>query len=114
MSSTEAEYIAATEACKEVLWLQMFLDELGFAPTEATTLQCDNQSAIALCRDSKFHARTKHMDIRYHFICEVIDNRELSVKYVVSGDNPADILTKALGKTKFQSFLNVLGLRAVD
>jgi len=75
-------------------------------------LRCDNQSAIALCRDSKFHARTKHIDIRYHFICEAVSDRKMEIHYVPSNENLADIMTKALGRTQFEKFVKMLGLRA--
>ena len=65
LSTTEAEYIAATEACKELLWIKMFIQELGFKQQRYVML-CDNQSAIHLGKNSTFHARSKHIDVRYH------------------------------------------------
>ncbi|KAL5564826.1 hypothetical protein UlMin_027990 [Ulmus minor] len=67
LSSMEVEYIAATEAVNEGLWLQGLLKELGFLKGKATVF-CDNQSAIHLCKNHMYHERTKHVDIRYHFI----------------------------------------------
>lgn len=67
LSSTEAEYIAATEACKEILWLQKFLQELGMKQ-DRYNLYCDSQSAIHLCKNVTFHSRSKHIDVRYHWI----------------------------------------------
>ncbi|GJX70823.1 putative RNA-directed DNA polymerase [Tanacetum coccineum] len=71
LSTTEAEYMAATEACKELLWLKRFLQELGFKQQRYAVL-CDNQSAIHLAKNSMFHKRTKHIDIRYHWIRDAI------------------------------------------
>ncbi|GKE22936.1 retrovirus-related pol polyprotein from transposon TNT 1-94 [Tanacetum coccineum] len=71
LSTTEAEYMAATKACKELLWLKRFLQELGFKQQRYAVL-CDNQSAIHLAKNSMFHKRTKHIDIRYHWIRDAI------------------------------------------
>lgn len=67
LSTTEAEYIAATEACKEMLWIQRFLGELGIKQ-DKYVLYCDSQSAIHLAKNPAFHSRTKHIDLRYHWI----------------------------------------------
>jgi hypothetical protein len=74
-------------------------------------IRCDNQSAIALCKDSKFHARTKHMDIRYHYIREQVADGRLNVLYIPSASNPADILTKPLPRKAHEIFVAKLGLR---
>ena len=71
LSTTEAEYIAATEACKEMLWMQQFLGELGIKQ-EKYVLHCDSQSAIHLVKNLAFHSRTKHIDLRYHWIRHVL------------------------------------------
>ena len=79
LSSTEAEYIAQTHTAKEALWLHNFLWELHSAPDDLLILNCDNQGAIALTKDNKFHMHTKHIDVRYHFICEVVEDRKVAV-----------------------------------
>ena len=68
ISSTEAEYIAAAHAAKEAIWLRRLLTELGENLEFSTTLFVDNQSAIAIARNPKFHDRTKHIEVRYHFL----------------------------------------------
>ncbi|GKB50538.1 retrovirus-related pol polyprotein from transposon TNT 1-94, partial [Tanacetum coccineum] len=73
LSTTEAEYVAATEAYKELLWLKRFLQELGFKQQRYAVL-CDNQSPIYLTKNSMFHKRTKHIDIRYHWIRDAIED----------------------------------------
>jgi hypothetical protein len=110
LSSTEAEYIAQTHAAKELIWLRAFLGELTIPFSEPTTLHCDNQGAIALSKDNKFHARTKHIDIRYHFIREAVENKKIHMHYVPTDDNVADIFTKPLAKPKFEKFVKMLGL----
>src|SRR5882762_4938951 len=114
LSTTEAEYIAQSHAAKEALWLRTFIGELRGKPTQPLTIHCDNQGAIALSKDNKFHARTKHIDIRHHFIREAIEDWKLSVVYIPTDDNPADIFTKPLAKAKFRRFVELLGLREID
>ena len=73
LSTTEAEYVAATEASKEIIWLQRFMDELG-KKHDMGTLYSDSQSAIHLARNSAFHSRTKHIQLKYHFIWLVLED----------------------------------------
>ena len=110
LSSTEAEYVAQTHAAKELIWLRTILGELNSPFEEPTTLNCDNQGAIALAKDNKFHARTKHIDIRYHFICEAVVDGSINMQYIPTNDNIADIFTKPLAKAKFERFVEKLGL----
>ena len=111
LSSTEAEYIAQTHAAKEALWLRSFVDEVRGGGEQPMTINCDNQGAIALAKDNKFHSRTKHIDIRYHFIREAVEDKKIMVSYIPTEENVSDILTKALAKPKFQRFVELLGLR---
>ena len=113
LSSTKAEYITQTHAAKEALWLHSFLRELRSAPDDLLILNCDNQGAIALAKDNKFHARTKHIDVRYHFICKAVEDGKVAVQYIPTGDNVSDIFTKPLAKAKFQELAELLGLRAI-
>jgi hypothetical protein len=110
LSSTEAEYIAQTHAAKELIWLRTFLGEINVPITTPITLHCDNQGAIALSKDNKFHARTKHIDIRYHFIREAVENDLINMQYIPTDENVADIFTKPLPKPKFEKFVAMLGL----
>ena len=110
LSSTEAEYVAQTHAAKEGIWLKSFISEIGGGEGKPLTISCDNQGAIALAKDNKFHARTKHIDLRYHFIHEAVENGKVKVKYVPTDDNVSDIFSKALPKPKFQWMVGLLGL----
>ena len=74
------------------------------------TISCDNQGAITLAKDNKFHARTKHIDLRYHFIHEVVEDGKIQVKYILTDDNVSDIFTKPLPRPKFTKFMELLGL----
>jgi ATP-dependent helicase YprA (DUF1998 family) len=111
LSSTESEYIGLTHASKEILWVQQFLGEIFFKFQTPSQLYSDNQGAIALARNNKYHARSKHIDIRYHFIHQVLERNDIDITYVPTEQNIADIFTKALPTSKFNHFRNLLGLR---
>jgi transposase InsO family protein len=109
LSTTEAEFIAATEACKEMLWMKRFLQELG-QEQEKYVLHCDSQSAIHLCKNSSFHSRSKHIDVRYHWIREVLENRQLWLEKIHTDDNGSDMMTKTLPKHKHESCRSSAGM----
>jgi hypothetical protein len=109
-SSTEAEYIAISEASRESVWLRCLLRELEILPEGPTTLFCDNNGAIALSFDQAFHARVKHVDVQYHFIREQVESKGILVKRVPSAENVADIFTKPLGRPLFEKHRARLGL----
>ena len=96
LSTTEAEYIALTAVAREVLHLQVLLEEIYGPVSSPIPIYCDNQGAIALASKTKFHARTKHIDIRYHFVRHLIRTRILDLSYCPTEENVANIFTKAL------------------
>jgi hypothetical protein len=110
LSTTEAEYVAATHAVKEALWLRTFISAVFGEIAGPTTIFSDNQSAIALTKDHQYHARTKHIDVRYHFIRWVIQEGKVTLKYCPTNDMLADPFTKALPSAKVKQFANALGL----
>ena len=110
LSSTEAEYIAANLALQEAIWLRSLLSDLGFVQKQPTSINEDNQSAIALCKNPKFHSRTKHFDIKYRFIREKRKDSAITLKYCATEHMIADAMTKALGKIKFQRFKDLMGV----
>jgi hypothetical protein len=112
LSTTEAEYIAATHVTKEALWIRMFLAEIAQPLAQPVTLYCDNQSVISISRNDQFHAHTKHIDIRYQFICNVATRRLISVHYCPTNDMPADMLTKALSVPQLTHLHIAVGLRS--
>jgi transposase InsO family protein len=112
LSTAEAEYVAATHAAKETLWLRKLVHELFPSLIASTPLYCDNQAAIKLIEDDNYHARTKHIDIRYHFIRYTVQSGALDVIYCPTEDMVADILTKALPKWKTIYHNSTLGLRS--
>jgi hypothetical protein len=102
LSSTEAEYMALTQATKEALWLKRFLVELGQYNGGPVRIMVDNQSCMALARNPEFHARTKHIDIQCHFIREVVANEEVDLEYCPTREMVADVQTKPLPRDKHQ------------
>ena len=113
LSSTESEYVALTHSSKDILWIHKFLSELSsiFSFDLPTTLFCDNQGAIRLSKDSTFHARTKHIDVHFHFIRQTISSGNITLKYCPTSDMIADIFTKSLAHVKFIKFRELLGLQ---
>ena len=101
ISTTEAEYVAATEACKEMVWMQGFMEELGKKQADCK-LYSDSQSTIHLAKNSAFHSRTKHIDIRYYFICSLLEDGSIALKNIHTSENPADILTKVVTREKLK------------
>ena len=111
LSTTEAKYVTLTHAAKEAIWLRNFIGEV-FAPlTSPTTLHCNNQSAVAIATNGNFHARTKHIDICYHFIRFIIENSSLKLIYCPMDNITVDTLTKALPSLKAKHFATSLGLQ---
>ena len=108
--TTKAEYVAMTHPAKEVLWLRSFVGEVFGPVVDATTLFCDNQSAITLAKDGKFHARTKHIDIHYHFIHYIIKDSTINLIYCLTDEMVMDILTKALPNAKAKHFAVTISL----
>ncbi|XP_048620129.1 secreted RxLR effector protein 161-like [Brassica napus] len=107
LSTTEAEYMALSEATKEGLWLREFCGELSFN-SEFFKLHCDAQSAIFLAKNSVHHDRTKHVASKIHFIRDIIDFGMVKVLKIHATLNPADILTKSLPGNAFEKHLVTL------
>ncbi|KAL2231405.1 UNVERIFIED_CONTAM: Retrovirus-related Pol polyprotein from transposon TNT 1-94 [Sesamum indicum] len=107
LSTTEAEYIATTEAFKEALWLSGLLNEIGFLKKKPVIFS-DSQSAIQLCKNPVFHDRTKHIDVRYHFIRDIVGKNKIQLEKISSDENPADMGTKCLPIEKFCTTLEYL------
>jgi hypothetical protein len=102
LSSYEAEYIAATTAACQGIWLARLLGDLKNTATEAVGLKVDNKSALALIKNLVFHERSKHIQTRFHFIQESLENGEIRLEFISTRGQLADILTKALPKARFQ------------
>jgi histone deacetylase 1/2 len=101
-SSTEAEYRSLAVTCTEILWIQYLLAELQIPLASTPTLWCDNLGATFLAANPMFHARTKHVEIDYHFVRERVASNELHVRFLCSKDQLADIFTKPLPTSRFE------------
>jgi hypothetical protein len=110
LSTTEAEYVAAIEASKEMIWLQRFMEELG-KKQENNMLYCDSQSVIHLAKNSVFHSKTKHIQLRYHFIRSTLEDGHLKLEKIHTSQNPVDMLTKGVTMEKLSSYSVSVGLQ---
>ena len=108
LSSTEAEYVALSQCACELKFLSMLLKEMKVRLKLPIMLREDNTGAIFLTSNDVMSQRTKHIDTRHHFVREMIANGEVSVKYIRSEMNPADMMTKNLGSEKFLMFSEMI------
>lgn len=110
LSTAEAEYTAACSAATEAVWIRTFLKEIGFEQKEATVINEDNQGCIAMSKNPEYHSRTKHIDIRTHFIREKVYSREITLNYIPTKEMIADLLTKGLPANQFITLRSGLGV----
>jgi hypothetical protein len=113
LSSCEAEFMAATTAACQALWLRGLLAEITGWKEETVTLKVDSQSAMALMKNPVFHGKSKHINTRYHFIRECIEREEIKVEHISGKLQKADILTKALPRQKFEEMKELLGMKII-
>jgi len=109
LSTTEVEYMAVSGACKELNWLKGLYAELCGVDS-CINLFYDSQSTIYLTKDQMFHERTKHIDIKYHFVHDVINDGKLKVCKINTHNNPADMMTKHVPVAKFELWSSLVGL----
>lgn len=109
LSTTEAEYMAVTEAFKEAIWVHGLIEDLGI-DQENVEVFCDSQSAICLAKNQVHHSRTKHIDVRFHFIREIVEEGDVLLQKIPTADNPADMLTKVVSGIKFKHCLDLINI----
>lgn len=109
LSTTEAEFVALTEAMKESLWLKGILKEFRVVQKRVTVF-CDNQSSIHLSKHQGYHKRTKHIDVKLYFVRNVTEKRVVKVSKIAIQENPTDCFTKSLPTLKFRLCLGHFGL----
>ena len=114
LSSAEAEYVAAWSACGEAVWLQKLIAKLFDLELEETYIFYDNQSWMKLSENSVCHDKSKHIEIKYHYIREMIQKGETKLQYVPTDEKVADVLTKPLSIVKFDNFRDKLGVIQKD
>jgi len=108
--TTEAEYIALGEVSKHVIWLSRLLWDLAY-PVDTVEIMGDNRGSLFLSQDPIFHKRMKHIDIRHHFIRDLVNKKKIKLSHVPTSEMAADCLTKALSRVKLASCLSKIGLR---
>ena len=107
---TEAEYVRATHATQEALWLRQMLFDLGIHQSDPTTIWCDNQSSIALSSNPGSYTHTKHIAIQHHFVHNTIACGLIHLSWIPTEKQVTDILTKDLGRIKHECFCMSMGL----
>uniref|UniRef100_A0A2N9HF09 Reverse transcriptase Ty1/copia-type domain-containing protein n=1 Tax=Fagus sylvatica TaxID=28930 RepID=A0A2N9HF09_FAGSY len=110
-STTEAKYIAASEA----VWIRKFIQELGVVPSieSPITIHCDNNGAIANAVELRAHKRTKHIERRFHLIRDIIHRGDVEITHIASANNVADPFTKALPQKVFEKHLDTMGVKYI-
>jgi hypothetical protein len=114
LSSTKAKYRGATIVACEVVWIQKLFSDLGQLVNVPVVIYCDNISSILLANNPIYHARTKHIEVHYHFIREKVLAKEIDLIHVNTKDQVDDIFTKPLGIDKLKKFRKMLGVLEVD
>ena len=114
LSSLEVEYIAAILASKEIIWLHRLLGEFGYPQQGLTIIKIDNKGAKELANNKVVNLKTKHIDLRYHFIRECIKHDTIKLKTISGKLNPADVFTKALPNHKFRKYREEMGVLSVN
>ncbi|KAL0405508.1 UNVERIFIED_CONTAM: Retrovirus-related Pol polyprotein from transposon TNT 1-94 [Sesamum latifolium] len=114
-STTEAEYIAASEAAKETVWMKNYIQELGVVPSiaEPMVIFSDNNGAIAQAKKPRSHHRSKHILRRYHLLREMVSRGDCRMDRVSSAENTADPLTKLISQIAHSQHLDKMGLRSM-
>ncbi|XP_072951733.1 secreted RxLR effector protein 161-like [Typha angustifolia] len=110
LSTSEAEYSTINSAAAQAVWLRRILASFEQEQQQPRVIFCGNQSAIAMMENPAFHGRTKHIDIRVHFIRDLVANGDVEIRYINTDKQAADILTKALARGKFELFRSALGV----
>ncbi|MCO5602342.1 hypothetical protein L7F22_056472 [Adiantum nelumboides] len=109
-STCEVKYRPVFTATVECVWLKRFMADLGVGQDTANTIYTDSQSALAVARNLVFHAHRKHIEVHYHYVRERLLAEEISLAYVTTQDNLADLFTKALSRENLEAFRKVLSL----
>lgn len=106
--------MAMSECAKEAVYLQRFVRELGFSDLANLFVHCDNQSSLKLAENPTYHSRSKHIDIKHHFVREMIQDKSFNLKYVPTNNQIADFLTKGLTKIKHDWCTTSAGLKVIN
>eukprot|EP00253_Pinus_taeda_P026901 PITA_26901 len=113
LSTIEAEYMAATHSSNEAVWLQRLCSSMGLVQ-EAIRIDCDSQSAIFLAKNLAYHSKTKYIDVQYHFVRDMIENKKVLLVKVDTLKNTADALTKSMSFEKFSWCRETMGVSGLE
>ena len=114
LSTAEAEYVVACSASCEAVWLRKLLFDLFDLQLNATCIYCDNQSCVKLSENLVFHDKLKHIEIKYHYIKDMVQIGAVKLQYVATNEQIADVLTKPLARVKFEYFREKLGVLQIE
>jgi hypothetical protein len=110
LSTTEAEYMATTDAAKEATWLLRLIHDLGIEYDQALPLYNDNNGCVALANNPVHHERSKHIGMRHHFIREKVEDKTIDLRHISTEKNVADLLTKGLARDRFKKLCESMGM----
>jgi hypothetical protein len=113
LSTVEAEYISLTRAVQQAKWMHAWMTEVGMEQELPGILHCDNCGTVDLTKTMKSHSKVKHIDIRHHYIWELIQKGELKVDFIRGNENPADLFTKPLPRLAHEGYLAQLNITPV-
>ena len=113
LSTAEAEYIATGSRCTQLLWMQKLFHDYGICQ-EHLTIYCDNTNAINISKNPVQHFRTKHIEIRHHFIRELVEDGNLTLEFIHTDDQKADLFIKPLESKRFEFFRQNIGVISMD
>eukprot|EP00253_Pinus_taeda_P010468 PITA_10468 len=114
LSTTGAEYAAAASCCTQLLWMMQTLQDIHITCTPPISILCDNTSAISISKNPIMHSKSKHIPIKYHFLCEQVLEQKVKLEYVPSKEQVADIFTKPLPRETFEYLRQKLGVVATS
>lgn len=110
LSTSEAEYVSVSAATQEVVWLRKLLADIQAIPEKPTVIMEDNQGAIGIAKNPILHSRTKHIDIKYHYVREALQEGIIILRYCSTDNMIADLLTKGLPKERFKTLCRAMGM----
>ena len=114
LSTCEAEYMAVAIAVCQAVWLRRLLDELTGVEAHPPALMVDNQPAIALAKNLVLHDRSKHIDVKFHFLRDCVDGGQIVIEFVKTGRQLADVLTKPLGRLRLTELKEMIGMEGIQ
>nr|DAD46300.1 TPA_asm: hypothetical protein HUJ06_004530 [Nelumbo nucifera] len=110
-SSVEVEYISASMAASQTIWLRRIVEDVNEKQENATVIRCDNKSSIAMSKNPCYHSRTKHIALKHHFIRDAIEDGEIELIYCRTQEQLADIFVTPLAREKFEELREALGVQ---